>query len=200
MNYKYQRKNIRKELKNIQNNCVYCNCKLSFDDSQDINFATIEHIVPQSKNGSQNIDNLTLACSICNTVRGDKDSFIGFQFKNDQDFFLNKEDYKKTLQYCNLANNFSILNKLKKLAKAKKQDNMQVFLEQCPQYKFVKHIINLLVKLSDKVWVHIQKFIDNLVLTTKNQMELLNNTIDQYQIEVMEFSIFENGLVKQKFN
>jgi hypothetical protein len=38
-------------------------------------FATIEHLLPRSKGGRNNLDNLLLACRGCNHSRGDRDAF-----------------------------------------------------------------------------------------------------------------------------
>lgn len=44
--------------------CVYCGKTLTHGT------ATLEHVVPKSKNGPDNIHNLVLACSSCNTLVG----------------------------------------------------------------------------------------------------------------------------------
>lgn len=44
--------------------CAYCEKILSFTT------ATVDHIIPRSKNGSDNINNLTISCSYCNNEKG----------------------------------------------------------------------------------------------------------------------------------
>jgi 5-methylcytosine-specific restriction endonuclease McrA len=57
--------------------CFYCNVKLNFET------ATIDHLIPKSQGGSDNLDNLVLACHGCNINKGSKslDEFIGNKFK-----------------------------------------------------------------------------------------------------------------------
>jgi len=44
--------------------CVFCSTLLSFND------ATIEHVIPLSKGGTHNHENLTISCFDCNNERG----------------------------------------------------------------------------------------------------------------------------------
>ena len=46
--------------------CFWCHCKLSE------NQLTIDHIIPISKGGSNNLENLLPACFPCNNNRGNK--------------------------------------------------------------------------------------------------------------------------------
>ena len=46
--------------------CKYCNKKLDFNNS------TFDHIKPLCKGGDNHRDNLALACSNCNSQKGDK--------------------------------------------------------------------------------------------------------------------------------
>jgi len=45
--------------------CVYCGCKLN-------NKYHVDHVIPLSRGGSNNPDNLVLACAHCNTSKRDK--------------------------------------------------------------------------------------------------------------------------------
>jgi len=47
--------------------CSYCTKKLTYQE------ATLDHIVPKSKNGKTEYSNLTLACNNCNTQKSNKD-------------------------------------------------------------------------------------------------------------------------------
>lgn len=63
----------RKRRKKIRDNviardglaCCYCNTSLTYET------VTMDHIVPDSKNGTFNTTNLTVSCSSCNNNRGD---------------------------------------------------------------------------------------------------------------------------------
>ena len=55
--------------------CIYCVNVLS-DDTR-----TIEHVIPKSQGGTNDLHNLRLACSTCNNMRGDwsYELFIAFR-------------------------------------------------------------------------------------------------------------------------
>jgi 5-methylcytosine-specific restriction endonuclease McrA len=46
--------------------CVYCGCELQWESS------TVDHVVPLSKGGTHDLENLVLACEPCNTRKGSK--------------------------------------------------------------------------------------------------------------------------------
>jgi hypothetical protein len=96
--------------------CCYCNIPLT------INSLTMEHIVPDSKRGTYNTTNLTIACQFCNNSRGNKPFFEYIKQFNMQ---KNKIDKYKKLYFNNLKikvlniskeflikNNFEVPNKL----------------------------------------------------------------------------------------
>lgn len=47
--------------------CCFCRRRLSFD------VATLEHVVPLSKGGSWDIDNLRISCQNCNSERANEE-------------------------------------------------------------------------------------------------------------------------------
>lgn len=51
--------------------CCYCQRQLSISN------VTMEHIVPESKHGTFNVNNLTVSCAYCNNKRGNK-SFLEY--------------------------------------------------------------------------------------------------------------------------
>lgn len=53
--------------------CTYCRCQLHWEES------TIDHVVPLSKGGTNDMENLALACEPCNSRKGGKllGEFIG---------------------------------------------------------------------------------------------------------------------------
>lgn len=55
------------ELYGRQEGCCICNVHFPFRN------LTVDHIVPQSKKGSDHIDNLMLLCGACNSLKGTKD-------------------------------------------------------------------------------------------------------------------------------
>jgi 5-methylcytosine-specific restriction endonuclease McrA len=52
--------------------CEYCKCPSDFSTEP----FSIEHIIPKSKNGTDDFDNLALACIGCNVYKSDKINFI----------------------------------------------------------------------------------------------------------------------------
>lgn len=54
--------------------CFYCDVDVvlsykEFGGATDLNTATRDHIIPESKGGKTNLDNLVLACAQCNQQR-----------------------------------------------------------------------------------------------------------------------------------
>ncbi len=52
--------------------CEYCKCPSDFSTE----LFSIEHIIPRSKSGSNELDNLAYACIGCNIYKSDKTEFI----------------------------------------------------------------------------------------------------------------------------
>ncbi|MCU0468054.1 MAG: HNH endonuclease [Arcicella sp.] len=52
--------------------CEYCQCPSDFSTE----LFSIEHIIPRSKNGSDELDNLAYACIGCNIYKSDKTEFV----------------------------------------------------------------------------------------------------------------------------
>ena len=50
--------------------CYYCSKVLSLRPNAE-NFATLDHVVPKSKGGSNGMRNLVISCSECNREKGD---------------------------------------------------------------------------------------------------------------------------------
>ena len=46
--------------------CRYCGKKLKIDE------ITFDHVIPKSKKGKINIENLAIACRKCNTIKGEE--------------------------------------------------------------------------------------------------------------------------------
>lgn len=58
----------RQEIFNkYKGHCAYCGCKLKMKTM------TVDHLKPQSKGGTNTIDNLVPACSKCNATKADDD-------------------------------------------------------------------------------------------------------------------------------
>jgi 5-methylcytosine-specific restriction endonuclease McrA len=51
--------------------CLHCNARLMIGlDGEPISRATIEHIIPQSHGGTDDLANLGIACARCNSEKG----------------------------------------------------------------------------------------------------------------------------------
>ena len=68
-------KSVRKELWQMCNGrCPKCGAKMQIKNCKDEKtYMTIDHIVPRSKNGTNNIGNLRPLCRKCNMDRGNID-------------------------------------------------------------------------------------------------------------------------------
>jgi 5-methylcytosine-specific restriction endonuclease McrA len=52
--------------------CIHCNSQITVSPEGKTLSATIEHIVPQSHGGTDDLKNLALACRSCNNTKGRK--------------------------------------------------------------------------------------------------------------------------------
>ncbi|MEG4211409.1 HNH endonuclease [Microcoleus sp. S13_B4] len=68
--------------------CEYCHAS---EQWQYVEF-TIEHIIPLTKKGSNNIDNLALACFHCNRQKSDKTTAIDTQSSVEVPLFNPRQD------------------------------------------------------------------------------------------------------------
>ncbi|MDX2088651.1 MAG: HNH endonuclease [Kofleriaceae bacterium] len=51
--------------------CIHCNSKLVVaDDGRSLGEATLEHIIPQARGGTDEVMNLAVACGRCNREKG----------------------------------------------------------------------------------------------------------------------------------
>jgi hypothetical protein len=51
--------------------CIHCNSKLVVaDDGRSLGEATLEHIIPQTQGGTNDVTNLAVACARCNREKG----------------------------------------------------------------------------------------------------------------------------------
>ena len=64
----------RKELDGeviLEGKCIHCQKKLALRaDGTPINGATLEHIVPKNHGGTDELENLAIACARCNSEKG----------------------------------------------------------------------------------------------------------------------------------
>ena len=86
-------KRYRRKLWVRNPHCWWCGCltALSSDEDGQPNFATIDHLIPSSKGGSNAHDNLVLSCAGCNQERADSGlPPVAWREKLDQDVFGTK--------------------------------------------------------------------------------------------------------------
>ena len=70
---------IRTLIKKHKGLCQNCGCFVNFIHG-DFKQATVDHIKPVSKGGTDTLDNITLLCSKCNNLKGNSyDSFTRFK-------------------------------------------------------------------------------------------------------------------------
>ena len=61
------------------NRCYWCGCYLTLESTEQtrdpkasVRFATLDHVIPLSVGGLDNMNNIVLACEPCNSARSDK--------------------------------------------------------------------------------------------------------------------------------
>jgi 5-methylcytosine-specific restriction endonuclease McrA len=55
----------------LEGKCIHCQKKLALlTDGTPINGATLEHIVPKNHGGTDDLENLAVACARCNSEKG----------------------------------------------------------------------------------------------------------------------------------
>jgi 5-methylcytosine-specific restriction endonuclease McrA len=55
----------------LEGKCIHCQRKLQLElDGSPLNGATLEHIVPKHHGGTDDVENLALACARCNSEKG----------------------------------------------------------------------------------------------------------------------------------
>jgi len=58
--------------------CIHCNSKLVLaDDGRPLGEASLEHVWPQTRGGTNDVDNLAIACARCNREKSPHDSGKG---------------------------------------------------------------------------------------------------------------------------
>lgn len=63
---KSRRKHKQKLWKSSPHTCFYCEKPLIYEE------ATLDHVVPLSRGGTNNITNLVICCKVCNKAKGNK--------------------------------------------------------------------------------------------------------------------------------
>ncbi|MGB5812324.1 MAG: HNH endonuclease [Polyangiales bacterium] len=55
----------------LQGKCIHCQRKLTLDlDGRALGDATLEHIIPRHHGGTDDLENLAIACARCNSEKG----------------------------------------------------------------------------------------------------------------------------------
>ena len=66
----FERKELDGEVV-LEGKCIHCQRKLALRaDGAPINGATLEHIVPKNHGGTDELENLAIACARCNSEKG----------------------------------------------------------------------------------------------------------------------------------
>ncbi len=75
--------------------CPYCDLPINKENERDWN---VDHIVPKSKGGTTEIENLTICHRQCNTIKGDNDGNWIFEIKKEKELKLNIQKQKELEQ------------------------------------------------------------------------------------------------------
>ncbi|MEM9196044.1 MAG: HNH endonuclease, partial [Myxococcota bacterium] len=66
----FERKEARGEIV-LEGKCIHCQRKLALAlDGTPLSDATLEHIVPKNHGGTDDLENLAIACARCNSEKG----------------------------------------------------------------------------------------------------------------------------------
>ena len=88
-----RRRRIKRILFKEGHRCHYCNMALTFAS------ATIDHIIPLAKGGSNAIANCIISCYFCNQIKGDIDYFSFLKNKeniiNNKSYYMMRSLFKK---------------------------------------------------------------------------------------------------------
>ena len=79
-----------KQLRQDSSECFYCTAPLSKET------ATVDHVVPKSLGGGNNVNNLVVSCKSCNLLKANNRSFILLRWKKEEPCF----DVKTTIKLC----------------------------------------------------------------------------------------------------
>lgn len=100
-----RRKKLEKLFIELKGRCVFCDCEtwiaLPSDPEAGVgkykfSRATVEHIIPQSAGGTDNMRNLTLSCMACNSYRGVEDFDLFKEVRSDPIKWKNYRRQKAT--------------------------------------------------------------------------------------------------------
>lgn len=87
--------------------CPYCNVKFIKDDETIVE-CNIDHVIPLSRGGKDDISNMVLACVSCNSAKGamsaDEFATVSDKIKNGE---IKKEDLGDYLKYLSLKVKFN---------------------------------------------------------------------------------------------
>lgn len=74
---KLSKKRMRRRLWKIDPKCHWCGVETLFNvkHEQRKDFATVDHVFPLAAGGTNDIENLTIACRECNNHRGDGEDY-----------------------------------------------------------------------------------------------------------------------------
>ena len=88
----------RKLLWNTSNHtCPICGVHMTNKGKVDAsNYATIDHIVPKSRGGTSNIENLRLICRKCNNKRGNRVEEDTLYFKDKYGKYIVIQNFQKS--------------------------------------------------------------------------------------------------------
>jgi hypothetical protein len=91
-------KEFREKIFNKYNGfCFYCGVELQIENLEKRTYLTIDHLLPQSKDGGHDENNLVPCCKTCNSSKRNK------TLDEYRQYYVNKTDYGKAIKHLQQA-------------------------------------------------------------------------------------------------
>lgn len=193
--YEKQRKIIRNSL-NPNSTCVYCNCYFTLDSYGKKSSLTIDHIVPQSKGGTHDLENLVPACMGCNTRKSShEDKIILFKLATPKR--LSDGEYDNISRYLNSLNRKMALERVLDLVKEDQMEEAIKFVEELrtvrPGNKLFQAIVRVIQRITNSltpILMQVKKILQEVNSMLLQEVNIFNDAEQKVKhLKVIPYSL-----------